>query len=141
MSRSRYLRTRDQDRAGVGRDHQRYAALRDEYVVNLGYNTARAYAGDLNQLFDWALARGTDVLDLTSREITLYVESLLDHHYSANTVARKRTALRGFYALAVSKQARADSPMNGWGTPRRQPSPPLQPDRSPMSATTDQGGH
>jgi hypothetical protein len=112
---SRYLQGRSRSRADLGRRHQQYAALRDEFVINLTYNTARAYASDLDHLFDWALARDKDVLDLKAADLQLYLSGLLQRPYTANTITRKRTAVRGFYDLAVEKTALASSPMNGWG--------------------------
>jgi integrase/recombinase XerD len=113
----------------LGKRHQRYAALRDEFVINLTYNTARAYASDLDHLFDWALARGKDVLALTSSDIELYLAGLLQRPYTANTITRKRTALRGFYDLSVEKKAIMTSPMAAWGPVRRRLSEARPPKR------------
>jgi site-specific recombinase XerD len=130
----RYLQSRSRARAELGVRHQRFAALRDEFVINLRYNTARAYASDLDHLLDWALERGKDVLDLTDTDLQLYLAGLLQHPYTANTITRKRTALRGFYDLAVEKQALVESPMNGWGPIRRRLSEARPPKR--LGSTT-----
>jgi site-specific recombinase XerD len=115
----RYLETRSGARSDLKPADQRYAALRDEFVVGFGYQTARAYAADLDHLFGWAAASDLDIVGLTTRDITRYVASLNSHEYSPNTLVRKRTALRGFYALAADTQARTGSPMTGWPWRRR----------------------
>jgi site-specific recombinase XerD len=133
----RYLQSRSRSRGELGRRHQRFAALRDEFVINLTYNTARAYASDLDHLFDWGLARDKDVLNLTGHDIQLYLAGLLQRPYTANTITRKRTALRGFYELAVQKKAIVESPMNGWGPIRRR----LGEARPPKRLGSTQAGH
>jgi site-specific recombinase XerD len=115
----RYLQSRSRARGELGRRHQRFATLRDEFVINLTYNTARAYASDLDHLFDWALAHNKDVLELSAADLQLYLAGLVQRPYTANTITRKRTALRGFYDLSVEKKAIVASPMNGWGPVRR----------------------
>jgi hypothetical protein len=45
----------------------RFAELREEYLLGYGYHTARAYWGDLHDLYLWATERGKDVLNLTQR--------------------------------------------------------------------------
>jgi site-specific recombinase XerD len=129
----RYLQSRSRTRADLGQQHQRFAALRDEFVVNLRYNTARAYANDLDHLFDWALDQGKGALTLTSDDIEKYLANLLERPYTANTITRKRTALRGFYDLAVEKGAMSATPMSGWGpVPRKRQSV----DSPPSTAST-----
>jgi site-specific recombinase XerD len=115
----RYLDTRSLIRSDLEPRDQRYAALRDEFVVAFGYHTARAYAGDLDHLFGWAATAKLDVLDLTDNDIERYVAALRSQNYTANTLIRKRTALRGFYSLATQVAARTESPMSGWPWRRR----------------------
>jgi site-specific recombinase XerD len=119
MTGLRYLATRSRSRADLGRQHQRFAALRDEFIVNLKYNTARAYASDLDHLFNWAAARGKDVLTLSPRDLEIYLNGLIQRPYTSNTIVRKRTALRGFYDLAMEKCAVSSSPMSSWAPVRR----------------------
>jgi site-specific recombinase XerD len=115
----RYLSSRSVQRSDLALDDQRYAALRDEFVVGFRYQTARAYAADLDHLFGWAKAAKLDVLGLSVGDIERYVAELHAQEYSPNTMVRKRTALRGFYALATETQARTTSPMTGWPWRRR----------------------
>jgi len=125
---ARYLGSRSPLRSDLEPRDQRYAALRDEFVIGFGYQTARAYAGDLDHLFDWAAATKLDVLALTDSDIERYVADLQSQKYTANTLIRKRTALRGFYSLATQVTARTASPMSGWPWRRRAPlrTPELQ---------------
>jgi site-specific recombinase XerD len=115
----RYLNSRALARSEVHPRDQRYAALRDEYVIGFRYQTARAYAADLDHLFDWATADGLDVIGLTAADIERYVAALSSQQYAPNTMVRKRTALRGFYSLAAVIEARAETPMTGWPWRRR----------------------
>jgi site-specific recombinase XerD len=119
MTGRRYLETRSRPRAALDRSHQRFAALRDEFIVYLKYNTARAYASDLDHLFDWALARDKSVFELSPQDLGTYLTTLVERPYTANTLVRKRTALQGFYELAVEKKALSSSPMASWAPVRR----------------------
>jgi site-specific recombinase XerD len=119
----RYLNTRSPDRSDLATSDQRFAALRDEFVVGFGYQTARAYAADLDHLHAWAAAAKLNVVNLTAGDIERYVVELQAQNYSPNTMVRKRTALRGFYALASDAQARTMSPMSGWPWRRRSRKP------------------
>jgi site-specific recombinase XerD len=115
----RYLNSRALARSDLGPHDQRYAALRDEYVIGFRYQTARAYAADLDHLFAWARSAELDVVSLTVSDIERYVAALNTQKYSPNTMVRKRTALRGFYSLAAVAEARSLSPMTGWPWRRR----------------------
>lgn len=101
--------------------HRRFAELREEFLLNYGYNTARAYWGDLDDLLLWALERDKDVLQLTSADITRYLALLKRRRYSPNTVRRRKTAFRGFYRLVVAaedREATRDPAMtNGYRAP------------------------
>ncbi len=78
--------------------HARFAALREEYLVDFGYNTARAYWGDLEHLFDWCEERGFDILSLTEAQFRQYQTLLRRRKYSESTIRRRRTSWRGFSA-------------------------------------------
>ena len=73
---------------------RRFFELREELLVDYGYNTARAYWGDLQDWFDWAIERGKDVLQLTEQDQKQYYALLRRRKYSESTVRRRRTALR-----------------------------------------------
>jgi site-specific recombinase XerD len=80
--------------------HERFAELREDYLLQFGYNTARAYWGDLNDLLYWALERDKDVLQLTDRDIRQYLTLLRRRKYSPNTLRRRVTSIRAFYKHA-----------------------------------------
>ena len=51
---------------------QRFLDLREEMLLGYSYNTARAYWGDLQDWFEWAVARKKDVLALTEKDEKQY---------------------------------------------------------------------
>jgi site-specific recombinase XerD len=115
----RYLTTRTSAPAALPLHDERYAAIRDEFVVRFKYHTARAYAADLDHLRQWAATSRLDVIALETPDIERYVAVLAQQRYSPNTLRRKRTAIRGFYSLATRAAARSGSPMGGWPWQRR----------------------
>ena len=82
---------------------QRFAELREELLLGYGYNTARAYRADLDDIHGWALERGLDVLQLTEKDVRRYVALLRRRKYSESTIRRRLTALRGLYDLGLSQ--------------------------------------
>jgi site-specific recombinase XerD len=80
--------------------YQRFAELREDWLLNFGYNTARAYWADLDDVLWWAAERGQDPLALTDGDINKYVALLKRRGYSDGTVRRRRTAWRGFSAYS-----------------------------------------
>lgn len=83
--------------------YQSFAELREQYLLGFGYQTARAYWGDLEHFHDWCLEHEVDVLTPTPGDIRAYLIELLAMHYSPNTVARRRTTLRAFYKVVVAE--------------------------------------
>lgn len=73
---------------------QRFFELREDLLLNYGYNTARAYWGDLQDWFEWAVERDKDVLALTAADVKQYVALLRRRKYSESTIRRRRTSLR-----------------------------------------------
>lgn len=73
---------------------QRFFDLRESVCLNYGYNTARAYWGDLDDWFRWAIERHKDVLNLTEKDQKQYYALLRRRKYSESTIRRRRTALR-----------------------------------------------
>lgn len=73
---------------------QQFFDLRESVCLNYGYNTARAYWGDLDDWFRWAIARDKDVLSLSEEEQKQYYALLRRRRYSESTIRRRRTALR-----------------------------------------------
>ncbi|MCC8907754.1 site-specific integrase [Curtobacterium sp. GD1] len=73
--------------------------LRQTLLSSYGYNTERAYWADLQDWFEWAVAKGKDVLSLTERDRKQYVALLRRRKYSENTVRRRLSTLRLLMAL------------------------------------------
>ena len=76
--------------------YQRFAELREDWLLNFGYNTARAYWADLDDILLWAMEREKDPLALTDADIRSYLVLQKQSGYSQSTIRRRRTAWRGF---------------------------------------------
>jgi site-specific recombinase XerD len=70
-------------------------------LVRHGYQTARAYRADLDDILNWAETCGLDVLALSEPDIRRYVALLRRRKYSENTIRRRMTSLRALYDLMV----------------------------------------
>lgn len=81
------------DEAELPEEWVRFFELREELLVDYGYNTARAYWGDLQAWFEWAVERDKDVLALSERDVTQYIALLRRRKYSESTIRRRRTSL------------------------------------------------
>lgn len=79
--------------------YQHFAKLREELLLDYGHNTARAYWGDLQHWFEWAVERDKDVLALTEVDVRQYVALLRRRKYSENTIRLRLTAFRHLYSL------------------------------------------
>lgn len=77
--------------------YRRFCDLREDFLLGYGYNTARAYWGDLDDILLWALDRDKDPLALTDKDIRQYVGLLRRRKYSENTVRRRLNTLGAFY--------------------------------------------
>lgn len=71
---------------------QRFYDTRESILLDYGYNTARAYYADLQDIFEWAVARKKDVLALTEEDIRRYCALLRRRKYSENTIRRRMVA-------------------------------------------------
>lgn len=92
----------------ISEQWQHFAQIREDICIDYSYNTARAYWGDLDDIFRWAIERGKDVLALTDGDLAQYLALLRRRKYSENTIRRKRvvwTKLR----TSVSANARTDA--------------------------------
>ncbi|MBP1823065.1 site-specific integrase [Mycobacterium sp. OAE908] len=90
-------------------DYGRFAEIRESVLLNHGYNTARAYWGDLDDVYWWAHAREKDVLDLSAKDVRQYVALLRRRKYSGSTI-RRVTALRKFYDELVARGMNESNP-------------------------------
>lgn len=84
---------------------RRFAEAREEYLLTYGYNTARAYWGDLEHLYDWCHHRGFDIFELTEDRFRQYQALLRRRRYSEGTIRRRRTAWRGLLGSAEGSSA------------------------------------
>lgn len=73
---------------------QRFFNLREDILLDYGYQTARAYWTDLQDIFEWAVARDKDVLALTDRDLRQYCALLRRRKYSEATIRRRMVAWR-----------------------------------------------
>lgn len=73
---------------------ERFFDLREDLLLNYGYNTARAYWADLQDWFEWSVARNKDILSLSEKDQTQYIALLRRRKYSESTIRRRKTALR-----------------------------------------------
>lgn len=77
--------------------YRKFCELREDFLLDYGYNTARAYWGDLDDILHWALERDKDPLALTEKDIRQYAGLLRRRKYSESTLRRRMGTLRGFY--------------------------------------------
>ena len=73
---------------------QRFFDLREDILLDYGYQTTRAYWGDLQDIFEWAVERDKDVLALTDRDLRQYCALLRRRKYSEATIRRRMVAWR-----------------------------------------------
>ena len=73
---------------------RRFFDLREDILLDYGYQTARAYWTDLQDIFEWAVARDKDVLALTNRDLRQYCALLRRRKYSEATIRRRMVAWR-----------------------------------------------
>jgi DNA-binding ferritin-like protein (Dps family) len=71
---------------------QRFYDTRESILLDYSHNTARAYYADLQDIFEWAVARDKDVLTLTEQDIRQYCALLRRRKYSENTIRRRMVA-------------------------------------------------
>ncbi len=81
---------------------QQFLDLREALLLGYTYNTARAYWADLQDTFEWAVARDKNILTLTEKDIRQYVALHRRRKYSESTIRRRLTALRLLYNEAGS---------------------------------------
>lgn len=86
---------------------RRFEALREALLLDYCYNTARAYAADLDDIYDWCQDHELDILVVTEPELDGYFANMLEMGYSKNTIRRRRTSLRGFGQTVASRAGSA----------------------------------
>jgi site-specific recombinase XerD len=105
MPGSRYPEVRSLFLAQLPETHRRFAELREDFLLNYGYNTARAYWGDLEDIKVWAESCGKDVLSLDDKDFSKYLNLLRRRGYSSATMRRRYTAWRGFEQHRIGNEA------------------------------------
>jgi site-specific recombinase XerD len=91
-------------------DYGQFAEIRESVLLNYGQNTARAYWGDLDDVFWWAQAREKDVQELSVKDVRQYIALLRRRKYSESTIRRRVTALRKFYDELVGRGMNESNP-------------------------------
>ncbi len=95
-----------------------FSHLLDQYLSVLalekGYSekTIEAYAGDLNDFLNFVEKRGLSSLDeIKAPHVLLYLSDLRKRGFSAETVARKLSALRGFFRYLALEHGLSENPL------------------------------
>ncbi|GAB3990694.1 site-specific integrase [Nocardioides marmoraquaticus] len=88
----------DAETAALRARYERFCAIREDILLDYGYNTARAYWGDLDDIFLWCEHRRFDMFELSDRQFRDYLGLLRRRKYSESTIRRRGTALRKFRA-------------------------------------------
>ncbi len=101
MDSDRYPENLKQFMPEVPPQWQRFAELREDLLLDYCYNTARAYWGDLEHVFDWCLEHEKDIFALSEKDIRQYLTLLRRRKYSESTLRRRVTVLRAFYRLLL----------------------------------------
>jgi integrase/recombinase XerD len=81
--------------------------------------TIRSYEGDLNLWAEFLATRGKHVLTAGREEATEFLRHLLGHGMDARTVARKLSALRGFYRYLLLDKMIEHDPTLELDSPRQ----------------------
>ena len=96
MGSVRYPENRSPLRAELEERYPRFARLREDFLLDYGYNTARAYWGDLEHLNDWCMERGLDILALDDKDLKKYLAWMRRRGYSGSAVRRRQGTLMLF---------------------------------------------
>jgi Phage integrase, N-terminal SAM-like domain len=102
-------------------DADEFDLLREQVLIGYGYQTARAYWGDLEHWRDWCLSyrRPLDPILATPFQVRRYLQWLEHADYSPNTRARRLTALRKLFQQAVADGELEIDPTEGMTAPPR----------------------
>ncbi|HMT05120.1 MAG: tyrosine recombinase [Solirubrobacterales bacterium] len=91
---------------------------RDQITGGIASRTLAAYARDLGQLRDWAVAEGLRPEQVTHRHLRRYAASLSAAGRSPATVARKLAAIRSFYGFLLRTARVGQNPADLVSAPR-----------------------
>lgn len=96
MASTRYPENQSPLRAELLERYQRFAERREDFLLGYGYNTARAYWGDLEHLNDWCMDGGLDIFALKDGDLKKYLAWMRRRGYSPSTIRRRRGTHRLF---------------------------------------------
>ena len=98
----------------------RIDAFLDHLLVERGLspNTVDGYARDLEAFRAFLGARGTDLGEVTGRDVLAFLRAQKARGLSGRTLARRVSALRGFYRFLVREGAVKASPLGRLEAPR-----------------------
>ncbi|MDP2400597.1 MAG: tyrosine recombinase XerC [Actinomycetota bacterium] len=92
--------------------------LRDHRGLSL--HTVRAYSADLARYLEWTERAAVSPLELTHRELRLYLAELDRARYSRKTIARRLAAVRSFFSYLIGEGIVEIDPASILGTPRQE---------------------
>lgn len=87
-------------------------------VRNLSENTLRSYQTDLMAFVKWCNREGIDITEADHRSLRLYLVYLKQARYSAKTLNRHLSALRGFYKWMQREKLISSDPTLALSNPR-----------------------
>ena len=87
-------------------------------VRNLSENTLRSYQTDLLAFVQWCNREGIDTTEADHRSLRLYLAYLKQARYSAKTLNRHLSALRGFYKWMQREKLISSDPTLALSNPR-----------------------
>jgi integrase/recombinase XerD len=98
--------------------------LVDRYLAHLRVEraaspqTVRAYSADLARYLEWAERTDVDPLNLTHRQMRSYLAEMDRAGYARRTIARRLSAVRSFFAFAVTEGLVSSDPSSVLATPK-----------------------
>lgn len=114
--------------------YRRFAELREALLLEYSRSTAIAYWGDLDSWMLWCLGHQVDALAPTTEDVARFLDEHRANGYSVNTIARRITALRAFFAYLVREGILEQTPMLGLHQRRPRPAPRQRSPRSRLTA-------
>ena len=110
--------------SGSGAHGESFEELVERFCDHLGRvrglspNTVRSYRADLTAYAAWSEREGVDPLAVTHRELRRYLAELTRARYSARTVNRHLSALRGLYRWVAREGGPASEAASALASPK-----------------------
>jgi integrase/recombinase XerD len=105
-------------------DDRNITSLVDRFLTHLAVergaspHTVRAYAADLSRYLEWADRCGFSPLELTHRELRLYLAEMDRAKYSRSTSARRLSSVRSFFRYLMIEGVIVNDPSSVLSTPK-----------------------